>query len=63
MTSEKVMQKASPENKNGFTAAMKNFFRRFAAGCRTALRVFCGWFGFGVFGGSSNKRRKRCFST
>ncbi len=41
--------------------ALKNFFRHIAAGLRTALRVFCGWFGFGVFGGPSNKRRKKVF--
>lgn len=41
--------------------ALKNFFKRIPSYLRTALRVFCGWFGFGVFGGPSNKKRKKIF--
>mgnify|MGYP001623676088 CR=1 FL=1 len=26
-----------------------------------ALRTFCGWFGFGIFGATSNKRRRKVF--
>lgn len=59
---ENVMENTVSEKKNGnFGAKLKNFFKNVPAYLRTALRVFCGWFGFGVFGGRSNKKRKKVF--
>ena len=60
---------ASPENKGGkfgnfmrkIGRAFKNFFVNFPANCRKAIGRFCSWFGFGTFGYTSNKKRKKVF--
>ncbi len=41
--------------------AVGRFFKNIPAYLRAALRTFCGWFGFGVFGGRSSKKRKKIF--
>ena len=51
----------SEKKKRGFVGSLEHFFKNIPAYLRTALRVFCGWFGFGVFGGPSNKKRKKIF--
>ena len=51
----------SGKTKRGFVGSLEHFFKNIPAYLRAALRTFCGWFGFGVFGGSSNKRRKKIF--
>lgn len=47
---EVLKEAALPETKE----VKLNAFKR-------ALQVFCGWFGFGVFGNRSNKKRKKIF--
>ena len=51
----------SEKKKRGFVGSLEHFFKNIPAYLRTALRVFCGWFGFGVFGGPYKKKRKKIF--